>query len=193
MILLMAVATATCALWVRSYFREDVAEDTDLWPENANWYWRDRIVRSASGGVSVRVWGCLVSDPRYALMFENKPGERFFRSYTLGKLRPGRKFPGIVWFYVSRRSRSQPIGSYVAPAVVYMDSLKVEVPFWAIVLPAGMPPVVWLLRRRRMKLRGKAGRCLQCGYDLRASTDRCPECGTPISGSTLGDVPTIDH
>lgn len=36
---------------------------------------------------------------------------------------------------------------------------------------------------RRMKVRKhriRAGLCLGCGYDLRASTERCPECGRPI-------------
>ena len=33
----------------------------------------------------------------------------------------------------------------------------------------------WLARRRRVRIAG--GRCVACGYDLRASSERCSECG----------------
>lgn len=55
--------------------------------------------------------------------------------------------------------------------------LACTVPVWAIfflllVLPA--LKLTTLIRRRR---RIAAGKCVRCGYDLRASPGRCPECG----------------
>ena len=42
----------------------------------------------------------------------------------------------------------------------------------------------WQLHRRRRRARLLAAqRCVDCGYDLRASTDRCPECGLAVPAS----------
>ncbi|HEY7120695.1 MAG TPA: hypothetical protein VH475_29190 [Tepidisphaeraceae bacterium] len=62
-------------------------------------------------------------------------------------------------------------------------------PHWAVALAAGIWPLsdlvarIWLIRRTRSRIR--AGRCLGCGYDLRATPDRCPECGQ-VAGKAAG-------
>ena len=63
--------------------------------------------------------------------------------------------------------------------VVGQNSTAVEAPFWFLVIISGALPSWWALnaRRRRRLRRLEGGRCVKCGYDLRATPDRCPECG----------------
>jgi hypothetical protein len=60
----------------------------------------------------------------------------------------------------------------------------VYVPYWLPALAAAVPPVALLASRLRGHRRLRAGRCGNCGYDLRATPDRCPECGNVSTGAT---------
>jgi hypothetical protein len=56
-----------------------------------------------------------------------------------------------------------------------LDVISVAVPFWApFTVMAAI--AVRLHYRRGARLRA-VGRCVNCGYDLRATPTRCPECG----------------
>jgi hypothetical protein len=54
----------------------------------------------------------------------------------------------------------------------------VILPYWFPALLGAIAPVRWAGRRARGRRR--AGLCLSCGYDLRATPDKCPECGFGI-------------
>lgn len=59
-----------------------------------------------------------------------------------------------------------------------------RIPFWAVVPPCAVLPLIHLrrkLRERRERRYAKTGRCVVCGYDLHATPDLCPECGTLVS------------
>lgn len=51
---------------------------------------------------------------------------------------------------------------------------------WWIVAITVSPVLAVTARHLQRVRRSRAGRCIRCGYDLRASTGVCPECGSPI-------------
>jgi hypothetical protein len=65
-----------------------------------------------------------------------------------------------------------------------------RVPYlWVVLLLVLLPAlkaatVVPILLRWRQTRRARAGLCVTCGYDVRATLDRCPECGHAPAGAT---------
>jgi hypothetical protein len=48
---------------------------------------------------------------------------------------------------------------------------------WPLAVFAAILPILWFFKRRKTSRLMRIGRCLRCGYDLRATPGRCPECG----------------
>jgi hypothetical protein len=55
---------------------------------------------------------------------------------------------------------------------------NVLAPYWFVAALTAVMPLMVIVRVARSRRRARAGLCVNCGYDLRASPERCPECGT---------------
>lgn len=74
----------------------------------------------------------------------------------------------------------------------YVWATSCRVPYWSTFVAFALGPALFVARAGRRRHSKRGGRCLQCGYDLRATPDRCPECGTPAAGTTKPAVDAPD-
>lgn len=146
-------------LWVRSLYRIDQLT---------------RVPEEGNGWRVASVAGTLHFGTASRLM--HGPGLRWQCSAVDGPL------TDWAWMYPSpdelRRWAGFAVaaGSYdLGPA--WVPYRVVVVPMWALMVPAAIPQVLWFAGVVRRRARRIAGRCVWCGYDLRASPERCPECG----------------
>lgn len=107
-----------------------------------------------------------------------------------------RETPTSIWFklgFDGGTYRSGSAGSSDFDGVQYWRSSTsqnrlLKFPTWCLLVPSVLFASVRLsLSRLRSRSRRRLGRCVNCGYDLRATPGRCPECGaTPKQLGTAG-------
>ena len=68
----------------------------------------------------------------------------------------------------------------------FSDTRILVIPYW-FPLVLSLTPLVPIWRRARRAAKVRAGVCLGCGYDLRATPERCPECGIAPPFRSAGD------
>lgn len=100
--------------------------------------------------------------------------------FTASRWRDGKRFSLVLGYSALARILQTP--AWRQRTVTSHSRLRF--PDWAAAVASGLLPALWAwsaILRRRQALRRAAGRCLACGYDVRASRHCCPECGTPLT------------
>lgn len=89
----------------------------------------------------------------------------------------------VKWHHMGFQFGSAPIGSWGWKFSAWI------VPYWALIIPLAILPLIRLRRFLILRRRIKRGQCLACGYDLRHSEGRCPECGAAIGAEKRPGAP----
>ena len=165
----LLLCVAICTLWVRSYWRYDEIGGTR----------RERVGLSGehlSLGV-VSEAGQLDFNSQWYV--ENRVVVSDWPADGTVEWRRGWSvMPAVRGRYNHVSQWGFHYGSIRRPDLV---SRSVLVPHWFVVGLTGVAGVGFQWSRYRG--RRARGRCLGCGYDLRATPDRCPECGMVPNGA----------
>jgi hypothetical protein len=158
---------------VRSYFVGDRWFHHYLWGEDAATCWTQHTVQLGAGTIG------------YNYIFQRVPQLRKFikweRLPSFHESRP----PSAPAFHFRDKDVLHWGFNFDHFVSASSEGYLVIVPFWSLVLLFSILPVTWWFRRRRLSGRLRAGLCLHCGYDLRATPERCPECGTTSQKSEV--------
>lgn len=158
----MILFGATLIVWLRSYWREDIATAAGL-PAWSGYSTMGAVTidyTDAGGYSSKAYWVTQITSPTWAATRE--------RSF--------------LFHYGTHTETGTFQSGMLPPVLVVMRHYKsLTIPYWA---PALLfTALAWLfLHLATWRRRTKPGHCPTCHYDLRAHAPRqkCPECGTPI-------------
>jgi hypothetical protein len=170
----LVLCATIAALWVRSYPVTD----------RFDWFWKagERRIYVARGELTV------LSAP--LLHYHGEHLEGWSSTSVENFLQMGR----LVQAGIDIRSGGFAGARYATGTYLVLNDLVgagtplgqrprfwvLALPLWWLMVVGLLLPIGTLSSRVARRRRCEAGRCSQCGYDLRASRERCSECGREI-------------
>ena len=175
---------ALSAMWARSLWRYDRLLVTSTRQVSDHWAGTELTLRSLHGGISwehIRVEFNPANPPPVEYRGVVR-GPQWFSAPT-GQIRLGQMGGPLRWVGIGVAADPVVFTSLSGPVTAHGTRTTVILPYWLLVLIAGIIPGLRLARRARTsyRMRFRPGRCAKCGYDLRASRERCPECGALVT------------
>jgi hypothetical protein len=174
----LVLCLATLALRVRSCRSVDNIEWTRVDPLAREW--SRQGLESWNGNILLdcrRTFFDKNGDVEKISAYEDfMPGWRFWSTSTSGFSlpdNPGQHIWNRLGFYSETRN-SRDVNTKFSDTSSFRSLLF---PSWFIILVTAPLPLLVCRRYVRQRTRHIQGRCLGCGYDLRATPERCPECG----------------
>ena len=166
----VVVVAAVLLLWVRSYFVADsfsffVPLDERVGVGYGSW--------SGRGAISLNFY--VLSWHSVSPVGDDNAAKAWWHTHSLESATP------YTWF-VFRPRWIDPQASATQPSMRSRAAVLMA-PHWMLVIVAAVLPSAWVAGRVRRRRRRQRGRCVTCGYDLRATPEVCPECGTAPSAT----------
>jgi hypothetical protein len=161
-LLSLLLCVAACALWVRSYH----------WMDQLRWWLpRDTVL-------------AVYSDHGRVYLAAARPLSHPKRGWE----REARDVAGQPGVWERDADASNYSVSLLGFGYANADGVEgiadflrlVTVPHGSLCLALAALPAARLARALRHRRHSRAGLCLRCGYDLRATPGRCPECGEGV-------------
>ena len=186
-LLSLLLSIATVALWVRSYWAEEILGwNTDLAHPGAidtafhgvMWSKGDLLFAFSNGyhitdPSLLNEWSKLKSRPRWVWLSRPPRNQR-----------PDYLSDGS-FIHISSAARGNGFGfawtrRWLGPVMI-IHLREIDLPLWALAVVTAILPANYALGHAALRRRMRRGLCLACSYNLKGNTSGiCPECGTAV-------------
>jgi hypothetical protein len=173
----LVVSLASALLWALGYF----------WMGSFSMVGGASVGHGAIGGG--RITFVLQHGPGTAQLIASEPGAAGFYEFRCDRDRAHYFDFNEGWRDSLRFGWRAEVMTLKSGATI--KSRQLAVPLWCPTCLCAIAPAIVGRRRRARQRRIREGRCLKCGYDLRASVERCPECGAALEPRPVNPPPPL--